>query len=55
MVLLTQEGELIERISSTAELPENIQKLGVSGGYFIPQDTKPIVAIKRSSASMGVI
>ena len=30
MVLLTQEGELIERISSTAELPENIQKLGVS-------------------------
>ena len=29
MVLLTQEGELIERISSTAELPENIQKLGV--------------------------
>jgi hypothetical protein len=31
MVLLTQEGELIERVSSTAELPENIQKLGVSG------------------------
>ena len=31
MVLVTQEGELIERISSTAELPENIQKLGVSG------------------------
>ena len=30
MVLLTQEGKLIERISSTAELPENIQKLGVS-------------------------
>ena len=30
MVLLTQEGELIERISSTAELPENIQKLGIS-------------------------
>ena len=30
MILLTQEGELIERISSTAELPENIQKLGVS-------------------------
>ena len=30
MVLLTQEGELIERISGTAELPENIQKLGVS-------------------------
>ena len=31
MVLLTQEGELIERISSASELPENIQKLGVSG------------------------
>jgi len=30
MVLLTQEGKLIERISSTAELPENIQKLGIS-------------------------
>ena len=30
MVLLTQEGKLIERISSTSELPENIQKLGVS-------------------------
>jgi uncharacterized iron-regulated membrane protein len=30
MVLLTQEGELIERISSASELPENIQKLGVS-------------------------
>ena len=34
MVLLTQEGELIERISSTAELPENIQKLGVSEGIL---------------------
>jgi len=31
MVLVTQEGELIESISSNAELPENIQKLGVSG------------------------
>ena len=30
MVLLTQEGELIERITSAAELPKNIQKLGVS-------------------------
>jgi len=30
MVLVTQEGELIERISSASELPENIQKLGVS-------------------------
>ena len=34
MVLLTQEGELIERISSTAELPQNIQKLGVSEGIL---------------------
>ena len=34
MILLTQEGELIERISSTAELPENIQKLGVSEGIL---------------------
>jgi hypothetical protein len=30
MVLVTQEGELIERITSAAELPKNIQKLGVS-------------------------
>ena len=34
MILLTQEGELIERISSTAELPQNIQKLGVSEGIL---------------------
>ena len=34
MVLFTQEGELIERINSTAELPENIQKLGVSEGIL---------------------
>jgi hypothetical protein len=30
MILLTQEGELIERITSSSELPENIKKLGVS-------------------------
>ena len=30
MVLVTQDGKLIERISTASELPENIQKLGVS-------------------------
>lgn len=30
MVLLTQEGELIERVTSAAGIPENIEKLGAS-------------------------
>ena len=42
MVLLTQEGELIERISSTAELPENIQKLGVSENILYLKTTNQV-------------
>ena len=42
MVLLTQEGELIERITSTSELPENIQKLGVSENILYLKTTNQV-------------
>ena len=42
MVLLTQEGELIERITSTSELPENIQKLGVSENILYLKATNQV-------------
>ena len=42
MILLTQEGELIERITSTSELPENIQKLGVSENILYLKATNQV-------------
>lgn len=42
MVLLTQEGGLIERLTSTSELPKNIEKLGASEDILYLKTTNQV-------------